>query len=457
MNPTVLQGQIIRAAIDPRSIPSLSMASAPQSGAVPVQTGLALDETASMSHAIWPSKAEADGIAFWRNHTKPVLSSLLKSVGNYTPEQQASHLDFLDNHIIPSMGHAPEQSRARSLLTPNGSPFETSLNTSDNGRSYVRFCYEPVFPGSEGVTEDPIPKLAAEVGADLRWFNQFAAEFFPSEQDDAIMVDKMPKDTIRIPKVFLAFDLQEETRSMKAYFYPIIKYMTSKKNSDRAGFDLIRRLDPLGPSFGPALDAIEDYQKLLYQDPPLTVVIGIDCIAPEEGARVKIYIEPQSNTWEAVQQHVTLGGRLTDKTTLEGLAILRDTWNLLINEPEDKEVDDHFSKEILEKKPDTSGACFSWELKPGHAIPDVKIYVPLHQYFTSDKAITEAMEKVFRKRGWEWGVEGTYGKIVSEAYGKDVVDDTVATPTVHTFVSFNFSEKKGVYMTTYIAPFVRFP
>lgn len=360
------------------------------------------------------SKANEDGVAFWTKHTKPVLTSLLKAVGSYTPEQQASHLEFLEEYVIPSMGPAPEKSRARSLLTPNGSPFETSLNHSDNGKSYLRFCYEPVLPGSDGVTENPIPAIAEKVGADLRWFNQFAAEFFPSEADDIIMTEKVPKDTIRIPKVFIAFDLEEDKRTMKAYFYPIIKYMTAEINSDRAGFDLIRRLDPLGTSFGAALDLIKDYQKLLYQNPPLTVVIGIDCVSPEAGARIKIYIDPQSNTWETVQQHVTLGGKLTDKTTLDGLAILRDMWNLMINEPEDKEIDDHFAKEILETKPSSSGACFSWELKPGQATPDVKIYVPLSQYFKSDKAIAVAIEKVFRKRGWAWGVEGAYKKIISD-------------------------------------------
>lgn len=354
-------------------------------------------------------------MAFWTRHTKPVLTSLLKAVGSYTPEQQASHIRFLEEYIIPSMGRAPEKSRARSLLTPNGSPFETSLNHSDNGKSSVRFCYEPVFPGSDGVTENPIPAIAEKVGADLRWFNQFAAEFFPSEEDDAVLIEKMPKDTIRIPKVFLAFDLEEDKRTMKAYFYPIIKYMTSKINSDRASFDLIRRLDPVGSSFGPALDLIEDYQKLLYQDPPLTVVIGIDCVSPEAGPRIKIYIEPQSNTWAVVQQHITLGGKLTDKSTLDGLAILRDMWNLMINEPEDREIDEHFAKEVPETTPKSSGACFSWELKPGEAIPDVKIYLSLPQYFKSDKAIAEAIEKVFRKRGWAWGVEGAYKKVVFDA------------------------------------------
>jgi len=38
-----------------------------------------------------------------------------------------------------------------------------------------------------------------------------------------------------------------------------------------------------------------------------------------------------------------------------------------------------------------------------------------------------------------------------------VLDDGIETPTVHSFISFNFSEKKGAYMTTYAAPFVRFP
>ncbi|KAF5667258.1 tryptophan dimethylallyltransferase 2 [Fusarium heterosporum] len=398
-----------------------------------------------------------DGVSFWANHTRPVLTSLLKSVGDYTPEQQASHMEFLDKYIIPTMGRAPEKGLARSLLTPNGSPFETSLNISDSGKSYVRFCYEPVFPGSDGVTENPIPKIAEKVGADLHWFNQFADEFFPSEEDAAILAEQMPKDTIRIPKVFLAFDLKEDKRTMKAYFYPAIKYMTSKKNSDRAGFDLIRRLHPLGPSFGPALNVIEAYQKKLYQDPPLTVVIGIDCISPEEGARIKIYIEPQSNRWEAVQEHITLGGKLKDETTLQGLGILRDMWNILINEPEGKEIANDFSKEILHKKPGTSGACFSWELKPRQDIPEVKIYVPLNQYFGNDKDVTGAMERIFRRRGWAWGVEGRYNQIISDAYGLDVVDDTMDTPKVHTFVSFNFSERKGVYMTTYVAPFVRFP
>lgn len=313
------------------------------------------------------------------------------------------------------MGLAPSPSRSKSLLTPNGSPFETSLNHSDNGPSTLRFCYEPVFPPSDGVTSNPILPIAEATGADLRWFNQFAASFFPSRDDEEKLLAIMPKETIRIPKVFLAFDLEGGRQVMKAYFYPVIKYMTSGLNSDRATFDLIRRLEPLGSTFGEALDCIEEYQELLYGEKPLTVVVGIDCVAPEDGARIKIYIEPRSNSWASVQQHVTLGGKLTDKTTLEGLAILRDMWNLMINEPEEKEIDGGWEKEVAETTPKSSGACFSWELKPGQAVPEVKIYLSLRQFFKTDKGIVEAIEKVFRKRGWAWGVEGAYRKVVADA------------------------------------------
>lgn len=313
------------------------------------------------------------------------------------------------------MGLAPHPSRARSLLTPNGSPFETSLNTSDSGNSYVRFCYEPVFPGTDDVAEDPVPGLAESVGADMRWFNQFAAEFYPSKEDKVVLKEKVPQDAIRMPTVFLAFDLKGDKRFMKAYFYPVIKNMTSGLNSDKAVFDLIRRLDPLGPSFEPALKMIENYQTLLYKDPPLSGVVGIDCISPEDGARVKIYIDPQSNNWATVEQHVTLGGQLNDETTLQGLGILKDMWNLLMNEPEDEVIDPDFSKEMLSKQPSPNGACFSWELTPGKNAPETKIYVPIRQYFESDEGMIEALEKAFAKRGWAWGVEGAYKRIVSDA------------------------------------------
>ena len=252
------------------------------------------------------------------------------------------------------------------------------------------------------------------MGADLGWFEKFAKAYYPSGEDEVKLTEVMPKNTIRIPKVFLAFDLKGSRQSMKAYFYPVIKNMTSGLNSDNAVFELVRSLGVEG--FDEQLGVIEGYEKRLGgEEGPLTVVVGIDCIKVEEGARIKIYIEPRSNSFAAAKQHLTLGGLLKDKTTLEGVEILREMWNLMINEPEEKEIDEGWEKPVKETFPKSSGACFSWELRPGKTVPDVKVYVSLRQFYETDRGIVGAMEKVFAKRGWAWGVEGKYGEVIGDA------------------------------------------
>ncbi|PGH04559.1 hypothetical protein GX51_03390 [Blastomyces parvus] len=410
----------------------------------------ALTKTIDGSSAL---NRNGEGFAFWSKHCTPVLSSLLRNVGSYTEEQQKSHIWFLENYIIPHMGPPPDKTYPRSLLTPNGAPFETSINFSNSGRACVRFTFEPLMPERGTLSETPIPIIAEAVKADMRWFKQFAAEYFPSEEEREVIRGKMPPDTARIPRCFLAFDLNGGNISMKAYFSPMMKHMATGVDSDKATVNLLKRLDPLGESFSLALDFIETYQPIC-QQPPLIQVIGIDCTDPGICARVKVYTNPRDSSFDAVYEHVTFGGRRTDRATLEGLSLLREMWHLLINEPEGH-ADTSFSKPVLDPNDGHRGVCCSWELRPGQEIPEVKVYVALFQYFSGDRAISESLEKVFEKRGWSWGVRGKYKSMVEQACGDDIVSDDVKTPTAHTYMSFNFSEKKGVYLTTYLAPFAR--
>ncbi|EGE81025.1 TdiB protein [Blastomyces dermatitidis ATCC 18188] len=119
------------------------------------------------------------GFTFWSKHCVPVLSSLLRNVGSYTEEQQKSHLAFLENYIIPHMGPPPDKTYPRSLLTPNGAPFEASINFNSSGKACVRFTFEPVMPERGSLADTPIPRIAEAVKADMRWFKQFSAEYFP--------------------------------------------------------------------------------------------------------------------------------------------------------------------------------------------------------------------------------------------------------------------------------------
>ncbi|OJD19425.1 hypothetical protein AJ78_00599 [Emergomyces pasteurianus Ep9510] len=124
-------------------------------------------------------------------------------------QKSKAYLSFLESYIIPNMGRPPDITRTRSLLTPNGSPFETSINFNNAGKA----CR-----GS--LSDSPIPRIAEAVKADMRWFEQFAAEYFLSGEERETIKDKMPPDTARTPRCFLAFDLDGSNISMKAYFLP---------------------------------------------------------------------------------------------------------------------------------------------------------------------------------------------------------------------------------------------
>lgn len=246
----------------------------------------------------------------------------------------------------------------------------------------------------------------------MRWFQQFADEWWATEDERDIIKGKMPPDTARIPLCFLSFDLEGNKKLMKAYFSPIMKHMATGVNSDEAAINLIRSLKPYGDGFESQIKLIQDYRGI-GQEPVQISVIGIDCIDPNQGARVKVYTNPRTNTFEAVRDAVTFGGRRTDETTLQGLEIIRKVWHLLLDEPEEN-VNDVFSKDVIDPTSGHQGLCTSWELRPFQEMPDVKVYVPVFQYFKNDKAISEAFEKAFNKQGWSLGVEGAYRKLIRD-------------------------------------------
>ena len=360
-----------------------------------------------------PVSAETgDGVAFWTKQFRPVLSSLLQDVGSYTPEQQTSHIRFLEEQIIPNLGPKPEKARARSLLTPNGTPFEVSINLNDARSPCVRFTFEPHMRQGKAFDDTPVPEIAKSIGADTRWAKQAAAAFFETEEESKALLERMPADTKSLPRCVLAFDLNGSKQSMKAYFYPVIKHIASGINSDEACVDLLKRLQPMGDGFTSPLEYIEEY-RTLQKTPAVIQVLGMDCVDPSMGARVKLYMHPD-NTFDSVRDHVTFGGKKTDETTLEGLEILRNIWHFLINEP--SPVDDSFSKAVNVPKSGHKGMTLSWEIKPGEQIPDTKVYVPLFQYFSSDRAIGESLGKAFQTRGWKWGPNGQYEATLGKAW-----------------------------------------
>lgn len=118
----------------------------------------------------------------------------------------------------------------------------------------------------------------------------------------------------------------------------------------------------------------------------------------------------QNNSWDVVQDFMTLGGRLRDEQTLESLEILRSIYPLLRDEVGGAEAqrDDGWSKP--DRVPGTafSGLTISAELSPGRKTPEMKLYVPILQYASSTGASLGNYQKVLEKLGLDWGRDGKF-------------------------------------------------
>lgn len=342
---------------------------------------------------------------YWTQHCLPAFSSLLHSTGSYTPEGLESHIEFFKARIIPCIGPKPATGTAP-LLAHTGSVIELSINFSDAGLPIVRFIFQP---------KDSIKGIPEAIGADMQWFRQLASVFCVTEAEKSLLKAKLPPQLSYVPQCLLGFDLHPDgRRSMKGYFAPFYKDLLTGKSSDAAVFKLIMDLESDGKDFGPVVDVLQEFRST--RQVREIDVIGIDCVDPSSGPRIKLYtrLAPSKNEFSFVVDHLTLGGRLTDESTLQQVEIIREIWPLLLVEPEGDGPSAQ-SKEELGPDDPHSGIMISWEIQAGKPIPSSKIYVPRWKFSTSNRAIAESYEKIFTKWGWNWGNEGRYKDAVQKA------------------------------------------
>jgi DMATS type aromatic prenyltransferase len=387
---------------------------------------------------------------FWTQYCLPPFKSFLKNAKVYTEEEQESHLRFIQDVIVPRIGPKPG---VKSLWTYHGSPLEFSINLTDKAEPFVRFVFDPV-GGEIGDGSDPppsealfahMPGLVEAVGADMRWFNQIKEWLFLKKEEVAAVREQWAAFG-RVPQMFFALDLHGGERSMKAYMFPTSKSHATKSDSVDLVFDNVRRLEPYGESFGPALDAMKDYFGRSLE--PLELdCLALDCVDPKD-ARIKIYAQAKLNPFSTVEHVATFGGKRTDETTLEGLRRLRKVWHLLLNEPRMKD-DENFAAQPVDPNNRYKTLSYSWELRQGQELPDLKIYIHLWLHARDNEITLQNWENIFKTNGWEWGADGSYRAMIEDAFGKEYT--TADTQVIHTCASYQFTAKKGAYMTSYMS------
>ncbi|RYP88552.1 hypothetical protein DL769_000248 [Monosporascus sp. CRB-8-3] len=403
--------------------------------------------------AATPPKASlVNAQEFWSQYCIPPLSAFLKHAGSYTEEQQRSHMHFVRDTVIPRIGPQPG---TKSLWTYHGSPFEFSINLTDAAEPFVRFVFDPV-GGKIGDGSKPLPKkrcfpcclvFVEATRADMRWFNQIKEWLFLKEEEVLTVRAQWPAFP-RVPQIFFAIDLHGGSRSMKVYMFPTSKSWATGQSSVDLVFDNPKRLEPYGETFAPALDSMKEYfGKSL--EPLALDCPGPDCVDPKS-ARVKIYAQAKLNAFRTVEHVATFGRKRRDETTLRELERLRKIWHLLLNEPRIAE-DDGLAAAPVDPDNRYKTLPYSWELMQVQELPDLKIYIHLWLHAKDKPRHAGELEGDFQGKWLEWGTHDSYKAMIEDAlqwqgvhYGGDAV--------IHTCASFQFTDKKGVYMASYISP-----
>ncbi|KAK2750373.1 hypothetical protein FQN57_003853 [Myotisia sp. PD_48] len=397
---------------------------------------------------------------YWSQHLRSVLAPLLKAAGTYSASDQASHLEFLDQHIAPNLGPLPNEPHAK-YTTPSslvGSPVDPSINLTSSGQPKVRFDYDVIGPAeragpdpfSEQLSREMLLGLASVVGADTRWLKCLMSALYLTPAETELALARMPPG-IAVPPSSVGFDFDGPKRTLKAYIPGVRKAIATGQSSGDVILGALRSLDPLGPELAPGLDLVAEYLANCKNDAML-MLIGIDCVDPtkQKNARVKCYLHTSSNAFAVVRDVLTLGGRLNDETSLKRVEILHSIWPLLIDEPESAQsADETWAKPERIQRTGYSGIQYTIEITPGKAIPETKIYVPLFQYLGTSEAAEKNFESILKKLDHEWGHSGKYRETMKAIFGE-------VGEYGQTYASFSYTAQKGVYTTSYVAMPIKF-
>ena len=343
---------------------------------------------------------------FWWRTTGRALAGLLEKAG-YSVESQYRNLLFYRYYVIPELGPGPDSqgcpSHWHSFMTDDNSPVEMSWNWGARDEPIViRFSIEPIGPYA-GTLADPLNEFAAHglverfqsmlPGVDLEWFYHFS---------DRLLTRSLPLERLsglnqlkERSNTFVAFDLEESSLVLKAYFIPAPKAAATGQTR----IDIVSKAINSLPSaqlhsVSNSLSLLFDYLKSSAEHLQSEVeILGIDCVIPAE-SRLKIYFRSQSTSFDSVREVMTLGRKIGGYDSNRALEELEELWRLLLW------PDESYSpkKELRRNAHRTAGILYYFEIRPGHPYPTPKVYIPVRHYAHSDEDIATNLQTFMKRR-----------------------------------------------------------
>ena len=335
---------------------------------------------------------------FWWRTTGSSLALLLEKAG-YTIEVQYANLLFYYTYIVPSLGPRPSAKGLpqtwKSFMTDDSSPLELSWSWgSSNVDPVIRYSIEPISYFA-GTAVDPHNLIATTSliqsmhhllpDIDLQWYNHFASALLAFDYTTSPFPNR-DRMTDHASHTFVAFDLEDQSVRFKAYFLPTTKARQGGKSNLELMSEAISDLPNVSfPSFDCLLSYISSSSQSFTAE-----ILGLDCVAPEK-SRLKIYLRSRSTSFAAVRSVMTLNGKVPDD---KGIAELRKLWALVLNLPEDFPDEE----ELGGTGHRTGGILYYVEMKPGNALPVLKVYIPVRHYGKNDAAVADGVVAYLRGR-----------------------------------------------------------
>ncbi|KUL83705.1 hypothetical protein ZTR_07517 [Talaromyces verruculosus] len=401
---------------------------------------------------------------FWLKICQPAIAGLMNHAGTYSADEKENNLRFVEEYVTAWLGPQPASGLNKdSSPLDVASPLEASINFSANGKTIVRFQFEPLgatvgmHTSADPFGQTKVRTMLSQIenqlaSVDMRWATQFIEAFFPRDPAEVARVrDKetsLPFPLDHALTFNVAFDLDGARKRMKTYFFPMAKSFATGRTGESLVFNNIKKLDPCGADLTPPVNFLEDFFNT-YPDPLTIDMVGLDCADPST-ARIKVYAHLQArNSWNTVKSVYTFGDKAIDDTRKQGLKVLRSIWHSLLDEKEALGSDggEDYNKPLRYPDSFLGSLMFSFEIVPGSTIPEVKTYVPLWQYGTSDRKIAENLASIFQSLGWHEAANGYLPKLMETFPGADLDGPSA----LHSNISFAYSQRTGVYITVYYA------
>ena len=335
----------------------------------------------------------------------------------YGTNAQYDGLLFHYHAIAPALGPPPtvdgDPAIWESFMTDDFSPMEFSWSWNTGGpksKPKIRYTVEAI-GAKAGSAVDPynragslelIAKLQS-IMPNLDWqcFDHLLYESQPHLNNPAHPHITPPGSNRS--SMFLGFEFQENGIGVKTYLAPTKATLTGQTPL-QVITESIRSLERIANITFPAYDKILNFLTHDHEGSSLEVLgIAPDCVDPGT-ARLKLYVRSHCTSFDSVRHVMRMGicpavSSQIDDDTGDVMTDLFDLWRSILACP----ADSTSTEQLPQVDHPTAGILYNFEIRPGMADAEPKLYIPVKHYGTNDSTIAEGLVGWLREKGrGEW-------------------------------------------------------